>query len=77
MEDMGVAEQGFVVRMVEQFSCEVEQGLTVVCIVMEHLGKSLGEYLRSIEATGSGNQGENCSMEYSESEIDTTSCADK
>ena len=78
MEDMGVAKQGgFVVKMIESFSCEISSGMQVLCIVMESLGMSLATYLSSIETSQAVEVPGLLSMEYSESESEVVSCLER
>ena len=48
LEDSGVGEQSLVVKMMEYFSCQLSDNLTVLCIVMEHLESSLSDYLAKV-----------------------------
>ena len=48
MEDMGVKEQGFLMEVIESFSCEVSQSVHALCIVMEAVDLSVSEFLCTI-----------------------------
>jgi len=68
MEEIG--EAGFLVHMLESFSCELSSGTTVLCVVLEYLEQSLADYL-SLHLDN--NLTNVLSLEYSLSEDESSS----
>ena len=37
MEDLGVQDQSFIAKVIDSFACPINDQVTVLCIIMEHL----------------------------------------